>query len=63
MKFDKFDYFKYLEKYYIIHADSLKNFKDKIDSYPTLRVAYSNESYDWLTETIKQINADDYTIK
>ena len=63
MKFDKFDYFKYLEKYYIIHADSLKNFKNKIDSYPTLRVAYSNESYDWLTETIRQINADDYTIK
>lgn len=63
MKFDKYDYFKYLERYYIIHADSLEDFKDKIDSYPTLRGAYSNESYDWLTETIRQINADDYTIK
>ena len=63
MKFEKFDYFKYLERYYIIHADSLEDFKDKIDSYPTLRGAYSNEAYDWLTETIKQISTDDYTIR
>lgn len=63
MKFDRYDYFDYLERYYIIHADSLEDFKDKIDSYPTLRGAYSNEAYDWLTKTIKQINADDYTIK
>lgn len=63
MKFDKYDYFKYLERYYIIHADSLEDFKDKIDSYSTLRGAYSNEAYDWLTETIRQINTDEYTIK
>ena len=63
MKFDRYDYFDYLERYYIIHADSLEDFKDKIDSYPTLKGAYSNEAYDWLKRTIKQINADDYTIK
>ncbi len=63
MKYEKFEYFDYLERYYIIHADPLEDFKDKIDSYPTLRGAYSNKAYDWLKDMIKQINADDYTIK
>lgn len=63
MKYEEFNYFDYLERYYIIHADPLESLKDKMDSYPTLRGAYSNEAYDWLKDTIKQIKADDYTIK
>ncbi len=63
MKFEVFDYFDLMKRYYVIPVGTLIKFEEKLDGYMTLRDTYSKEAQKWLRETIETIKMEEYTIK
>ena len=63
MKFEVFDYFNLMERYYVIPVGQLIKFEEKLDGYMTLRDTYSKEAQKWLRETIEIIKMEEYTTK
>ena len=63
MKFEVFDYFNLMERYYVIPVGPLIKFEEKLHAYMTLRDTYSKEAQKWLRETIEIIKMEEYTTK
>lgn len=63
MKFETFNYFDLIERYYVIPSDPLTKFENKLNGYTTLRDSYSKEAQNWLHDMIQTIEKEEYTIK